>query len=442
MLNKVIRYTGVILPFLYKYLFDKLYIDVISVRYSYFGTYLDFNSTKNTISWIMLILITVLLLLLKEGKLKSFYRLMLYFSIVPSLSLYGLKNENSTAFALIVLYWLIMWLAIFFLQRVGKEAHIEGGGSFIPDCEKIYIWFLFFFVLLSTLYLWVRYGGFRFFIGFADVYSYRKLDVSMSSIERYVLLWNTNLFIPVCIYIFFMQKKYVRFGITFLLMDLSYAMFGNKMMFFLAFSVVGICILCRWGLEKLADELIGIFMLLYQLLCMLIPKGFIAGVEHRLLIVPSEAHYYYYDFFQDHELLFLRQSFLRHFLPDPYDQPVSMLIGSSTKYYYTAKPDDFGNVNNGLFSDAYQNFGVLGVIIFPIIIVIILNILFRALRRYDQGLQFVILLISALFLLSSYCFSWLLSGGVILILIALRYIKKHNKRNKVVRIRLGRKSKL
>ena len=372
MRHKRYNILDMILPIIYKICFERLYLDVLSPAFYYLGSYVDVNSEKMAQGWGILFIILFCMMALQEDMLKSFFRIMLYFSIIPSCSLYGLKNENYDCVLLIILYWLSMWAAIFFIQR-SPWGRLKLEGFFLPDCDKAYMWLLFGWSILSSLYLWGLHGGGRFFIDFYDVYKYRNTGISLSSVESYIMFWNSLLFLPLCMYIFFMGKRYIRFLICFAMMIFLYVILGQKIIVFIAALVIGIIVLSKLGRENKADFLAGVFLLVCQVKRLFIYEagiGQIGALLYRFLVVPSEAHFYYYDFFQKHDLLYLRQSILRHFFSDPYNMPVSKIIGESGLYYLRAL-GEVNNMNNGLFSDAYQNFGAICCIVFPISIILI-----------------------------------------------------------------------
>ena len=60
----------------------------------------------------------------------------------------------------------------------------------------------------------------------------------------------------------------------------------------------------------------------------------------------------------------------------------------------------------------------------------------KLLQSYDTGIQFIILFISAVYLFSAYFFSWLLTGGIIILLFGLEYIKRS--KDGIFRVRLFR----
>ena len=93
----------------------------------------------------------------------------------------------------------------------------------------------------------------------------------------------------------------------------------------------------------------------------------------------------------------------------------------------------YGNIdnsaNNGLFSDAYKNFGVIGIFVFPFILVYI----FKLLNSCAKGLDFRLLTLPIFV-----CVTWfssasftnvLLTNGILLMMIVLACIPRYNSCN-------------
>ena len=169
------------------------------------------------------------------------------------------------------------------------------------------------------------------------------------------------------------------------------------------------------------------FGVLYQVVCIVIPTDvtlWLVALDERLLAGPAEGHFYYFDFFSHREFLYLRESILARFFQSPYNEKTAVLIGSDPKYgmgiwnYY----------NNGLFSSAYGNFGIIGVIIHPIIIVFTYMMLVRLLKGFDNGIQYTLILFSVMYLISTTYTSWWLTGGLLVEVIILTYLKKGHKK--------------
>jgi len=90
----------------------------------------------------------------------------------------------------------------------------------------------------------------------------------------------------------------------------------------------------------------------------------------------------------------------------PYTEKITNLVGA--RFYINSY------ANNGLFSDAYANLGVLGVIILPIMIAMVFKLLDRCSDGLPSKLCIGIILVSAYTFLSSSFFVVLLTHGFLL----------------------------
>lgn len=89
----------------------------------------------------------------------------------------------------------------------------------------------------------------------------------------------------------------------------------------------------------------------------------------RLLAVPGQMTAYYYDFFSSHDTYELSRSFLRWFIPAPFDVDPPYLIGS----VYLNDPSVDANAN--IWADAMANFGLVGLVPFTLVLGVVLWLL-------------------------------------------------------------------
>ena len=396
----------------YKICFELFYISGFSRLYSYAGSYYSPNYEKRFVSWIVIVLFLFANCILKRNNILTLvFRIMMLISIIPTVSLFWLKDESTNAFLLLLLYWIIWYISTLIIGKKFKS-YLEYKGDFCLSSNNRVITLVFAWIIISTIYFSWKYGDFRLFIRFADVYQFRLDDSTrMTTIGGYIFRWNWEVLMPLCAISFLHWKKRIRVVIIALMYLLSYSIAGEKTIFFSLIVIIAFAVLEKQGkLNRINNYLVlGLDALLIILLNFYhsLPIMFTA-LLYRLICIPSEAHYYYYDFFSHNEFLYLRQSILR-FLPSGYDRPVSMIIGSSSAYY----AGGYQNANNGLFSDAFQNFGSIGVVFYPIIIVTTIAMIAWFIRMYTDFYKYTIITISCIYLYSAYYFSWLLTGGMI-----------------------------
>jgi len=125
----------------------------------------------------------------------------------------------------------------------------------------------------------------------------------------------------------------------------------------------------------------------------------------RLFFVTAYLQFAYYDFFKTMPKDYFRQGIMRRFgLESPYNQSIETMIGD---LYYL--PGSYAN--NGLFSDAYANLGVAGIIILPIMIALVLKLLDRACEGVEIGKCIGIIFVASYTLLSSSFFTVMITHG-------------------------------
>ncbi len=135
---------------------------------------------------------------------------------------------------------------------------------------------------------------------------------------------------------------------------------------------------------------------------------------YRLLIVPAEIHYWYYDFFGVHgqPALQLSQSIFSWVAFDHYAVPIAEVIG--WKYMGSAA---YANV--GLFGDAFANFGFAGCAAFAVMLAMVLKVLDAAARHANSRLAAALVGIPAFQLVNTGLLTTLLTHGLALTIVTL-----------------------
>ena len=426
--ESLLQLFGGVCPLIVKLLFEKIYEVKYNYFWAYLGTTFNPNPDKAIASWIMALIFAGAYVTCIKDKRGTLFGLLINISLMPSLSIYWMKDQPEEAFFLIIVYWMIWWICTYISCKLYSRESLriisenDKTDSFIPDNQNIILVAVYLWTAITTLYLSFRYGGLRLFIDLNDVYTYRLSNIGMSSIENYIFAWNTNACIPLLMGIHYLQKRRILFLSDILLMLLSYGIFGNKSMLMTIPLVFGVIILHKLGLTDQTCNMVGVFVIAYITASFIVPSQMFVALGDRILNGPAAGHFNYYDFFSNdgNPLLYLRESIFRLFADSPYEELTSQIIGSSSKYYSGA----YNNMNNGLFSIAYANFGIAGVIIQPILIVTTYTLIMRQIASYDKIIQYILTILYALFLISTSYFSWLLTGGVIIevcILLAIRH---------------------
>lgn len=280
---------------------------------------------------------------------------------IPVISVFGQCDLPYEFFFLINFYWfcLIIFTNLICVKNIHgivlNKVHFGINHAFFV---------LFVFATIST-YL---YNGFNFTLDFADVYEVREESLN----ANYFLLLAKNAYVmflgPVFISYYLIKKEYLWAFYAIALMVIFFTVGKDKSAVFIIFPVIIMSFLRR-------INYITIKVLIGFSLCILMIISYVEYIHYdshnicyfiirRTFFVPSFFNFLYYDFFSEAtKLYFTDHVFLiNRILPDIYPYNVSELI--SRKYFsgLTSSP------NTGMFAEGYMQLGILGAIIYPIIL--------------------------------------------------------------------------
>lgn len=406
----------------YKIVFDIIYINIVSENFEYMGLYKDFNSIKYIIGWLISISIILISQYIFRDRIYNYIvNILIFLCILPQISLWGIKNYSNESIIFMMLYWLIFISSLWLFRSI----RLKSFESRLTDrrlSNNIFVILILIFSTIFILYVSGKYTGFRFTLNLDDVYRYRGEFSGMqtSMFVNYLLPLTSTVLLPYLFVIYMIEKKYKLLLITITLGLFAFSISGMKTWLFIYIIIIIICMLKN---KKNIDIInVLLFILILFTIITIIHYFFtgdltLVGLHNRMLSYPSELNFYYFNFFQEHEILYLRESILRYFFKSPYN------IGAPTTIAlkYAGGPS---NAVNGLFGDAYANFGIIGIIIYPLLYAIIIRILVEVCKYFNDDRY----LYSIFFILIWNCvntsfFTWLVTGGVILYYIIITITK-------------------
>ena len=275
---------------------------------------------------------------------------------------------------------------------------------------------------LFILFLSGKYTNFRLNFDLLNVYSLRDevKDLNLPLIFVY-LFSSAKVVLPIIsIYFYSIKRKAWAFFLIFL-QFLAFSIDGSKSTLF---SIV-ITYIIYFAFKKIYMYTFTFSILGITFLSIIEPLiggsiNIITFFIRRAMFVPSLLNIYYFDFFRFNEKDFFRQGIIgRVGINSPYSESIPQIIGKQ----YLGSENLLAN--NGLFSDAYSNIGLLGIIFLPLSIIIMLKLL----DGCCGGLQFKILIAtiitSAYTFISSSFFTVLLTHGFLIICIVIWLIPKN-----------------
>lgn len=142
----------------------------------------------------------------------------------------------------------------------------------------------------------------------------------------------------------------------------------------------------------------------------------------RVIIVPAELHYWYYDFFGVHGALPLQlsQSIFSSLSASHYTVPIAEVIG----WKYMGQPV---SANVGMFADAYANFGFAGCAIFALLFAAVLKAMDAVSHGLDPRISAALVGMAAFQLVNSGLLTTMLTGGLLLTIVVL-WVFPHSRR--------------
>jgi hypothetical protein len=134
----------------------------------------------------------------------------------------------------------------------------------------------------------------------------------------------------------------------------------------------------------------------------------------RVVIVPAEIHFWYYDFFTTHRhaSLQLSQSIFAALSTSHYQAPIAEIVARN----YMGE-DAWANV--GLFADAFANFGFAGCGAFALLFALVLKVLDAVARATDARTAAALIAVQAFQLVNVGLLTTLLSNGLALAIVVL-----------------------
>jgi hypothetical protein len=267
--------------------------------------------------------------------------------------------------------------------------------------------FLSLYVMMSLL----RSGGLaRLNFDLSAVYEVREEYVErLGPLIGYLVPWQGYVLNPALILIA-VRRRSLLLGFLGLVMQLmlfgmtGYRAFLLNPVLILIFYFVG----WRRLLTPLAlGGLLGVVAIALLLYAWLDAPVIPSLLVDRVIVVPAEIHYWYYDFFGVHGQapLQLSQSILAPLSLSHYNVPIAEVIAWT--YMGIA-----ASANVGLFGDAYANFGFAGCAIYALLFAVVLKALDAASRSGDTRIAAALLAMPAFALVNAGLLTTLLTHGL------------------------------
>ena len=417
--NKLIRKNWEIVfgIFIFRIVLDFIYTKFISTIFGYTGFVYSNDFSRYILSWFVLFMFLPLIIKLnKKICFSSVIMILLaYLSIVPFTTMIAYYPFTINYIINNIIYWFAMFIIYIFFPKI-KLVRIK-----YDSMVKFLNYFIVLLFCFAIIFISWKFTGFRISLNIFNVYDLRSeaSEFKLPTILSYIYSASKAVN-PILIVYYLSNKKYRPAIFIFIIQILSFSINGSKTVLF---STI-LSILLYWlynekYIVKLPYYLA--FLSMVGVFEVYINKTFviITFIIRRVLFVPNLLNYYYFDFFSLNTPDYLKQSFLRHFGTESIYPEIDNLIG----FIYFNKPDM--GANNGLMSDAYANFGFIGLLIMPIIVIFSLKILDACVEGLDIRIFIISAVTLAFIFISSFFFTILLTHGFIALCLISYILPRH-----------------
>ena len=423
---------------IYRLTLDICYFDIIFPNKDELSGFEDFrNSISLSISYIVLFGSSHFINYIVQQKFNwsNLAIIMLYcFNFVPfTTGIYaGMFSKE------FIIYFLIYWFmllssAIIIPEYLSKIRFWSDRKVAIPSLvKKEILYFIIASQIFLVLYIWVVYADYNLaFNPFGNIYEQRlkARDFPMSTILTY-LFSASKVVIPTLLG-YCLSKRDMLLSISLLIISIiSFGIDCAKGPLFISLGVIFLFLfLPKNGLNTFIEngcqlffKIITVFSLAGILEYFLFHSKIIVWVFIRraeFVVVKLMAQYY--EFFSEHQLDFYRSTILRHFgFPVPYPEGISRMIG---RIYYLPETA----ANNGLFSDAYTNFGGVGILFMPILLFIVIKIFDIVSKGLDSKLTMVVMFQLIMSLMNGFLLTIMIVNGYFIVLLIMLVASKPQK---------------
>lgn len=404
---------------LYRLILDLVYEIQISPIFSYMHITSDQTFESTITSWIILLMLTPMIFKHFNSNrfLLSNAILLLYFiAFVPMTSVIKFIPQDVEFICAIIIFWFLIFLL----------SHVIRPFRPIKIGLNVSKWIIIFATIISAsavIYVSGVYTGFRINLDFDILYDLRfeAREYKMPIILRYLLSLAKSV-IPILMVIYMIQRRRIIVIMLTLIAILNFGINGEKSIFFYILVSV-ISYYCFNNKTKQLYPLAFGGLCIISFIESIIFKTTIASfmIIRRVLIIPAVLNTIYYKCANEYGLDYYRNSSLNLFGEESnYGGEVTFFIGNN---YFGSSAI---RANNGGFSDAFINFGWVGVILYPLILILIFLLFEAVTSNIKDKLLGLPILVITMSTRGTFIPTALLTSGVMFIWIILLALNSNN----------------
>ena len=398
----------IFITIIYRLLLDYNYVEQISPFFAYANFTYNYNFQNYLLSWLILIVtLPLFTTFLKNLNLSSSQGGIILYLIrfIPFTSLVAFKDLSITFIEAMFVFWVLLFILL------NKFPTINIG--FIKVKSNKFI--LSIFIILSSTVIFISgyYTHFRINLDLLNVYDLRleARAFNLPLLLQYLWPAASNI-LPIMMVYFFLKKKTTLFLLIAFIILLNFSINGSKSTLFKMLLCVGLIFInlnniLKWIIYGL-PILCGSCILIDYATHSFIVSGFIT---RRGLFIPTLLDSLYYDYISKTGPVFFDSTTLTK-LP--------FIIGDTYFDYEEMR------CNNGLFTDAFTNMGLLGCIIFPLLITILFKLCNPIFKNVNHAISVFSTFLICITLNSSSLTTALLTHGILLLILTCYFMASYN----------------
>jgi hypothetical protein len=362
---------------------DYVYANIV-LNYFYYWDFPKVQTWKTwVLSWVVLLLFCPLWLklVLRRGFSANVCTLLLLMSFVPTTTVLSFGGALSAEFWILVCaYWVVLYLAALKIKTVVLRSGVSRSSTPLTTTVAVVL-------VVNILAISYQFTGLRLQFNLFDVYANRAeartYDVNV--LLGYLATAADNV-LPVLLVFYLVINRYAVATLIAVTIFVNFGISSTKQVLLLLFVAL---FAWRFGRREPHNAMAFIFGFIALMAACIAEEVFFSSFAladvfaFRLLFIPATLHVEYFEFFRYAELDLLRQTAFKFFFESPYKDNIQFMIGENWI------GDAAARANNGLFSDAYYNFGSAGVVIYPILVVLVCKLLEGASRGVDERVTLV-----------------------------------------------------
>lgn len=406
----------------YRIMLDVVYTMHLSTEFGYAGFTTKYLLDRYFISWILIIFAMPVIrtCIRKTAFSDTIVLFLIYLSYIPFTTMVAFFSLSWQYILANSIYWANLFLAYRF------RLVIRGNFTFPTFHNHIAIYAIEALFGITIAFISWRYTGFRFTVSLKNVYLMRS-DENLRNIPLLLsyIFSASKATMPVLLTYSLKTKNKLNALIIVFLQIMSYSINGSKLVLFSTLLAVGGFYLYNVKyLAKVPMFLSGLCVLSYLETAVFHRVFILAYFIRRVFFVPNQLNYYYFQFFSSNKPDYYRQSFLRFLGFKSEYSDIDHLIGE--QFFGRANM----GANNGLFSDAITNMGIVGVFVLPIILILLLRFLDFCAKDIDKHIYISTSVIFSFIFISSFLPTVLLTHGLLMLCLVLVVLPREEKKRR------------